>query len=93
MKVNFKLGGINLGPNLKDWESTLGGRTMIVGADVTHPGKGDRSCPSLAGVVATCDQQAIHYLASARLQPNNTEVSLPYSCVFTMLNHPTILPV
>lgn len=49
---------------------------MIVGADVTHAGKGDKACPSMAGVVGTCDQQSIHYLASARLQPNNTEVSL-----------------
>ncbi|TVY15724.1 Protein argonaute 1A [Lachnellula arida] len=73
MKINFKLGGVNLGPRLDELETILGGRAMIVGADVTHAGKGDRSCPSLAGVVATCDQQVVHYLASARLQPNNTE--------------------
>jgi hypothetical protein len=50
---------------------------MIVGADVTHSGKGGsaQGSPSLAGVVATCDDRAMHYLASARLQPSNTEVS------------------
>ncbi|KAJ8063305.1 hypothetical protein OCU04_008535 [Sclerotinia nivalis] len=46
---------------------------MIMGADVTHPKAGDDGCPSMAGVVATVDQQKIHYLASARLQDSNTE--------------------
>jgi len=49
---------------------------MVVGADVTHPGRTlDELCPSMAGVVATYDDYAIQYLASARLQPKNTEVS------------------
>ncbi|RAL67317.1 hypothetical protein DID88_008079 [Monilinia fructigena] len=33
----------------------------------------DGGCPSQAGVVATRDQDYMHYLASARLQPHNTE--------------------
>jgi hypothetical protein len=50
---------------------------MVVGADVTHPGKTlDDGCPSMAGVVATYDSRAIQYLASARLQPKNTEVEI-----------------
>lgn len=49
---------------------------MIVGADVSHTGKGrDATCPSMAGVVATCDQLCSKYFASARLQENNTEAS------------------
>ncbi|TVY82147.1 Protein argonaute-2, partial [Lachnellula suecica] len=73
LKINVKLGGTN--NKLRGGLSQLKGTTMIVGADVTHPGKGriDASCPSMAGVVATCDSEAMHYLASARLQPNNTE--------------------
>jgi hypothetical protein len=48
---------------------------MVVGADVTHPGRTlDAKCPSMAGVVATYDEHAMQYLASARLQPKNTEV-------------------
>ncbi|KAF7854602.1 hypothetical protein EAF04_010411 [Stromatinia cepivora] len=43
-------------------------------ADVTHPGKcEDENCPSMAGVVATCDNNFIYYLPSARLQDSNTE--------------------
>lgn len=48
--------------------------TMIVGADVTHSGKGiDSTVPSVAGVVATVDARSGKYLASARLQQHNTE--------------------
>ncbi|KAM0130744.1 hypothetical protein ACHAO1_007696 [Botrytis cinerea] len=70
LKINFKLGGINH----KIENIPLKDRTMIMGADVTHVGKGqDDACPSQAGVVATRDSNYVHYLASARLQPHNTE--------------------
>lgn len=50
--------------------------TMVLGADVTHPaGDVDDTCPSMAGIVATYNDHHAHYLASARLQPNRTEVS------------------
>ncbi len=50
--------------------------TMIVGADVTHSGKGaDPGYPSMAGVVATVDNEYTQYFASTRWQSNNTEVS------------------
>ncbi|TGO14137.1 hypothetical protein BTUL_0057g00030 [Botrytis tulipae] len=70
LKINFKLGGINH----RITNLPLRDRTMIMGADVTHVGKGqDDACPSQAGVVATRDSNYVHYLASARLQPHNTE--------------------
>lgn len=73
LKINFKLGGINH----KIENIPLKDRTMIMGADVTHVGKGqDDACPSQAGVVATRDSNYVHYLASARLQPHNTEVCM-----------------
>ncbi|TVY43663.1 Protein argonaute [Lachnellula occidentalis] len=71
LKINFKLSGTNHRLSARDLP--VRPMTMIIGADVTHPGKGDDGCPSMAGVVATCDDEAMHYLASARLQPNNTE--------------------
>lgn len=72
MKANYRLGGVN--HKLRD-ALPLKGTTMIVGADVTHPGKlKDDSCPSIAGVVATRDDLYMTYLASARLQKKNTEV-------------------
>ncbi|KAF7911733.1 uncharacterized protein EAE98_011848 [Botrytis deweyae] len=70
LKINFKLGGRS--HHVQDLGVENG--TMIMGADVTHVGKGqDDGCPSQAGVVATRDQHHIHYLASARLQTHNTE--------------------
>jgi len=81
LKVNFKLGGRNhqlqdkipLSTNLNT------DRTMIVGADVTHPTKcSDPGCPSLAGVVSCMGNDSNDYLASARIQSNNTEVSFCY---------------
>ncbi|KAH6666296.1 Piwi domain-containing protein [Halenospora varia] len=48
-------------------------QTMIVGADVTHPGTAAEGCPSMAGVVATADDTSFTYLASARLQKSKQE--------------------
>jgi len=77
LKVNFKLGGRNHKVqriNLKDT------KTLIIGADVTHPAKGvEPGCPSMAGVVACRGDQPNHYLASARLQKHRTEVMYPLS--------------
>jgi eukaryotic translation initiation factor 2C len=68
-----------------EWYGALN-NTMIVGADVTHPGKGpNKSAPSMAGVVATCDSHSGHYLASARLQPTNSEVNAPDSYCYLIL--------
>ncbi|TVY33445.1 Protein argonaute [Lachnellula subtilissima] len=74
LKINFKLGGTNHRLSVADLP--VKPMTMIVGADVTHEGKRDDGCPSLAGVVATCDEEPMYYLASDRLQRNNTEIYL-----------------
>ena len=72
MKINFKLGGTN---HQIHGSTGLKSRTIVFGADVTHSGKGqDPGCPSLAGVVASSGDGNNTYLASARLQSNNTEV-------------------
>jgi hypothetical protein len=75
MKVNFKLRGTNHGlADNYDWYGAKA-HTMIVGADVTHPGKTTNpTMPSMAGVVATRDSRSAHYLGSARLQDKNNEV-------------------
>jgi len=59
---------------------------MIVGADVTHPGKGI-SCPSMAAVVATSDDHSFHYLASARLQAGKEEACHKGFCYFPFADH------
>jgi hypothetical protein len=54
---------------------------MIVGADVTQPPKSkEPQPPSMAGLVATSDSNAVYYLASARLQTPNNEVRPFFSC-------------
>lgn len=74
LKANIKLGGVThrLNDNPKWWGALA--NTMIVGADVTHPGE-NIVCPSMAGIVATYDDTAAHYLASARLHKGAQEVS------------------
>ena len=77
MKINVKSEGINH----KLRTLSLKPNTMVVGADVTHPGKdkADKEfapCPSMAGVVATCEEHCAFYLPSARLQESRTEVSM-----------------
>lgn len=48
---------------------------MIVGAEVGHISKdSDSTTPSMAGVVATCDEGSGQYLASARPQYNSKKV-------------------
>jgi len=53
------------------------GKTMIVGCDVTHPSPGSqKGTPSIAGVVASCDNTDTQYPASLRLQKSREEMIL-----------------
>ena len=51
---------------------------MLVGIDVTHPGKGTvKGTPSIAAVVASCDSNNFaQYPASMELQASKEEVCL-----------------
>ncbi|KAI9651393.1 hypothetical protein NHQ30_001435 [Ciborinia camelliae] len=71
MVFNFKLNGINQKVERK--KCGLNARTMVVGADVTHPGD-EEECPSIAAVVATNNEDPSQYLGSARLQEGKQEV-------------------
>lgn len=74
LKVNYKLGGRNHA--LYEGVLLKNVNTLIIGADVTHPGKGkDPGSPSMAGVVACRGDAPSTYQASARLQNPNTEVN------------------
>ncbi|KAJ1020439.1 hypothetical protein NDA13_005757 [Ustilago tritici] len=69
MKINVKLGGTN---HIVSGERDLprfGKQTMLVGADVTHPGP-DSDKPSIAGSVATIDGGAKRYSSELRKQTN-----------------------
>ena len=64
---NYKLGGTCHRLANETWYGAKP-NTIIVGADVTHPGKTPNpTVPSMAGVVATRDEDSAHYLGSARL--------------------------
>jgi len=83
MKINLKTGGRNhtaagrggqgrIEDTLKD--------TLLLGADVTHPGPGSLTgCPSIAVIVGSVDGTAGKCLGSMRLQHRSkTEVSLQH---------------
>ncbi|EST09042.1 protein of unknown function DUF1785 [Kalmanozyma brasiliensis GHG001] len=69
MKINVKLGGTNHVVSSERDLPRFGNQTMLIGADVTHPGPGsDR--PSIAGSVATVDGGAKGYSFELRTQTN-----------------------
>ncbi len=75
LKVNTKLGGHNHLLDDKDMKWLRQKRTMIIGADVTHPGPTSiDGTPSIAAVVASVDAHFVHYPASIRLQETKKEV-------------------
>ena len=48
---------------------------MLVGIDVTHPGVGSvKGTPSIAAVVASCDNDYAQYPASMEMQEPRKEV-------------------
>ena len=73
LKINVKCGGVN---------SHLGNQmpfihekpTMVLGANVTHPGIGDREKPSIAAVVASMDIKLSRYAAAVRVQDSRQEL-------------------
>ncbi|CAO3587060.1 unnamed protein product [Absidia cylindrospora] len=74
LKVNMKLGGVNLfmdGPQIPFISSKP---TIVFGADVTHPAPGDMNRPSVAALTASMDSFASRYASAVRVQANRTEI-------------------
>ncbi|ERF75533.1 hypothetical protein EPUS_08438 [Endocarpon pusillum Z07020] len=73
-KVNVRLRGTNtVLANAKD-PKLFTPETMVVGADVTHPGVGSLDkCPSIAAVVCSTYTSFSHYTASLRCQGSKVE--------------------
>ncbi|KAF8273084.1 Piwi-domain-containing protein [Lactarius quietus] len=74
LKINVKLGGINSYPVSSIYGGLSKEVTMIVGADVTHPGPGVRDRPSIASLVSSFDQTFSRYAAFTRVQAPRMEV-------------------
>ncbi|KAG8985277.1 hypothetical protein FRB90_004845 [Tulasnella sp. 427] len=76
LKINAKLGGINVIPK-PDNVRFLTDRaipTIVIGADVEHPGPGNMTRPSHAAVVGSIDMDASKYVATSRAQPCRREM-------------------
>jgi eukaryotic translation initiation factor 2C len=74
LKVNVKLGGINSYPISQIYSGLNKEPSMIVGADVTHPGPGVRDRPSIASLVSSFDATFSRYAAFTRVQSPRVEV-------------------
>ncbi|KAH9167484.1 Piwi-domain-containing protein [Lactarius sanguifluus] len=74
LKVNVKLGGINSYPVNQIYSGLNKDPTMVVGADVTHPGPGVRDRPSIASLVSSFDNTFSRYAAFTKVQAPRMEV-------------------
>lgn len=73
LKINIKCGGIN--SSIGKAVGFIAERpTMVLGADVTHPGIGERDKPSIAAVVASLDIRMSRYAAAVRVQDSRQEI-------------------
>jgi hypothetical protein len=75
LKFNMKSGGTNHTlPAAEVGMLHEKGRTMVVGADVSHPGQtAVQHCPSIAALVASTDGYAVNYPGYLRLQRSKQE--------------------
>ncbi|KAJ7177641.1 argonaute-like protein [Mycena filopes] len=76
LKVNVKLGGINVitDPSQVMLLSDPHNPTVVMGADVMHPGAGTTGRPSYAAVVSSVDSHAAKYVAIQRVQASRQEL-------------------
>jgi eukaryotic translation initiation factor 2C len=71
-KVNIKLGGYNA--QVQGVTAFLGKDTLVLGADVVHPGHGAiPDAPSIACIVGSVDHEGGRFLGSARLQSKDKQ--------------------
>lgn len=74
LKINLKLGGTNVSLG-RQMAFIAAKPTMVLGADVTHPGPGEADGrPSIAAVVASYDIKLSRYGANVRVQPARQEI-------------------
>ncbi|KAG8937958.1 hypothetical protein FRC00_008304 [Tulasnella sp. 408] len=76
LKINAKLGGINVIPK-PDTVRFLTDRaipTIVIGADVHHPGPGITNRPSYAAIAGSIDSDASRYVAISKAQDTRQEM-------------------
>ncbi|GES81009.1 piwi domain-containing protein [Rhizophagus clarus] len=72
LKMNVKLGGMN--SFLRNIPFVGEMPTILIGADVSHPGPGENESPSYAGLCGSMDARASRYAASIRVQGGRDEI-------------------
>ncbi|KAJ6597530.1 argonaute-like protein [Mycena vulgaris] len=87
LKINGKLRGINV--VIDSTRLALLGDpqnpTVVMGADVMHPGSGVNARPSYAAVVSSVDQNAAKYIATQRVQISRQELITDLKDMTTVL--------
>ncbi|CAH1760543.1 740_t:CDS:10 [Entrophospora sp. SA101] len=74
LKINVKLGGMNSFLLPEEIPFITDVPTILMGADVTHPGPGSTNKPSIAALCASMDAKASRYAASIRIQSGRTDI-------------------
>ncbi|KIO16425.1 hypothetical protein M407DRAFT_33926 [Tulasnella calospora MUT 4182] len=76
LKINAKLGGINVIPKPETvrFLTDPATPTIVIGADVHHPGPGVTNRPSYAAVVGSVDSDASRYIAVSKPQEARKEM-------------------
>lgn len=78
LKINAKMGGLNnaidTGNKFTRPARIFSEPVIFLGADVTHPGIGDKSSPSIAAVVGSVDPYPIRYAVCVRVQAHRVEM-------------------
>lgn len=70
-KINLKLGGVNISIDIDSMAPFIKNnyqKTLVIGADVAHPSPSERSCPSIAALVANCNADFTRYASSVKIQ-------------------------
>ncbi|KAG9005746.1 hypothetical protein FRB94_001312 [Tulasnella sp. JGI-2019a] len=77
LKINVKLGGINVTPSLQSTANIIGDPrepTLIMGADAIHPAPGAEGRPSYTAVVGSVDTLCSKYVATCHAQTSGQEI-------------------
>ncbi|KAG7099080.1 hypothetical protein E1B28_000955 [Marasmius oreades] len=76
LKVNVKLGGINLIPEQSSVSVLTDPRnpTLVLGADVIHPAPGSEGRPSFTALVSNVDSDTAKYIANCKVQTSRQEM-------------------
>ncbi|KDQ16674.1 hypothetical protein BOTBODRAFT_30592 [Botryobasidium botryosum FD-172 SS1] len=78
LKINTKIGGINSVLDIREPVPT-----MIVGADVSHPGPGQETIPSISALVSSVDPHNSVYIAQTEVQESRQEIIADLTTMMT----------